>query len=384
VAPRALPRPPAVARVLERVTAAVREHAMVEPGRTVLAAVSGGADSLCLLHTLVRLRRLLRIQVVCFHFDHRLRAGSERDATYVRGQARRLGVPFVLRRATSRPARGESVEAWARTARYRALFEVAEETTAVAAAVGHTADDQAETVLMALLRGGGLEALAGMEPVSPPVIRPLLGVSRAETEAFCRSLRLRPRSDPANRDRSHLRVAIRLAILPLLSEEAGRDVRPAIVRTAALLRQDARLLERLAGEAARDVVVKGPPPEGSGSEGHGSGSEGSGSGGSGSGPTRRLRAGPLAELPRPLAGRVVREVLLDLGTLPEARHVSAVLNLAGNRVGARATLPGGLLARRETGYVALSRPSPGRHDAAAAARPHPRSRKEGRASDAGR
>src|SRR2546429_10029005 len=111
MAPRALPRPPAVARVLERVTRTVRAHAMVEPGRTVVAAVSGGTDSLCLLHTLVRLRRLLRIRVVCFHFDHRLREGSERDASYVQGQARRLGAPFVLRRATSRPAKGGSVEA---------------------------------------------------------------------------------------------------------------------------------------------------------------------------------------------------------------------------------------------------------------------------------
>lgn len=358
-----------MARVLERVTAAVRAHAMVEPGRTVVVAVSGGADSLCLLHAMVRLRRLLRVRVACFHFDHRLRAGSERDAAYVRGQARRLGVPFVLRRADSGPARGESVEAWARTARYQALFEVVEETTAVAAAVGHTADDQAETVLMALLRGGGLEALTGMEPVSPPVVRPLLGVSRAETEAFCRALRLRPRIDPMNDDPSYLRVAIRRDILPLVSERAGRDVRQAVVRTAGLLRQDARLLERLASEAAEAVVVRDPGPPSGPPEGP---------------PVRRLRAEALAALPRPLAGRVVREALLDLGCVPEAAHVAAVLDLAGNRTGARATLPGGLLARRETGYVALSRPSPGRHDAAAAARPQPWSRNEGRASDAGR
>src|SRR5690348_14720045 len=141
-------RPPAVARVLQRVVAFARTHQLFEPGRPVVVAVSGGADSLCLLHSLVQVRRLLRVHPVCFHFDHRLRSDSGADARYVRGQAERLGVPFVLRMAEGARARGESPEAWARTVRYEALFRVVEETEASAAAVGHTADDQAETVLL--------------------------------------------------------------------------------------------------------------------------------------------------------------------------------------------------------------------------------------------
>src|SRR5207245_3138756 len=224
VVPTALPRPPAVARVLRRVTATVRRSRMFEPGSRVVVACSGGPDSLCLLHAMVRLRRLFRLELACFYFDHALREGSTRDAAYVRGQARRLGIPVFERRASSRPARGESVEAWARTVRYAALKEVLEELGGGVAAVAHTADDQAETVLLALLRGGGLEALAGMPPVARPIIRPLLDVTREETVAFCRALGLRPRRDPMNEDPRFMRVSLRTRVIPDIERGLGRGV----------------------------------------------------------------------------------------------------------------------------------------------------------------
>jgi len=118
-------RPPAVARVLERVTATVRRHGLVAPGETVLVSVSGGPDSTCLLEALWRLRRLLRIRLAVFHFDHRLREGSAADAAYVRRASARLGVPFHLVEAVSSPARGASVEAWAHDVRSKArLVEI--------------------------------------------------------------------------------------------------------------------------------------------------------------------------------------------------------------------------------------------------------------------
>jgi tRNA(Ile)-lysidine synthase len=327
-------RPPAVARVLERVTGTAREHRMFAAGGTVVVAVSGGPDSVCLLHALHALRRLLRIRLACFHFDHGLRPDAGADADYVRRLAARLNVPFVLRRADGRPAKGESPEAWARTVRYQALFEVVEEIEATAAAVGHTADDQAETVLLALLRGGGLEAMSGMAPVSPPVVRPLLAVSRQETEAFCRSLRLRPRRDPMNEDPSYMRAALRGRVIPMLAELVGRGVRSAVVRTAALLRDDAALLEELADRAATDVIVPGVGSS-----------------------ERRLHAARLQSLARALATRVVRRALMDLGLLPEAAHVDAVLDLAAGRPGRKVSLPEGLIAARHREYVRLSRPS---------------------------
>jgi tRNA(Ile)-lysidine synthase len=327
-----LPRPPAVGRVLRQVTATARRHKMFRASGHVVVAVSGGADSLCLLHTMVRLRRLLRVDVVCFHFDHRLRTGSDGDAAYVCRQAGRLGVPFVLRVAGSKPRKGESVEAWARVARYAALLEVADELGAEAA-VGHTADDQAETVLLALLRGGGLEAVAAMRPVSRPIVRPLLEVTRDETVAFCRSLHLRPRQDPMNEDPRFMRAALRRSGIPALEKAVGRGVKGSLVRTAALLRTDADYLEGLAREAEREVV-------------------------SNDGDDVFLRADVLAGLPASLASRVVRRAMFGTGMVPESAHVDAVLGLATARPGASVSLPGALKAKREKGYVRLSRSSP--------------------------
>jgi tRNA(Ile)-lysidine synthase len=301
---------------------------MFAPGDLVLAAVSGGPDSICLLHALVRVRRLFRIRLACFHFDHRLREGSGGDAGYVRRQAGALGLPFYLRQATSRPGKGESVEAWARIERYAALHDVLEEAGAASAALGHTADDQAETVLLALARGAGLEALGGMEPVRRPLVRPLLSVARAETEAFCRSLRLRPRHDAMNDDLRFARVAVRERVLPVLEQAMGRNVRPAIVRTAARLRQDARLLDEAAADRAASLVRR-------------NGSE------------FAIEAEGVATLPPALASRVVRLALLAAGLVPDASHVESVLALGQGRPGRRISLPEGHAARREPGAIVL-------------------------------
>jgi tRNA(Ile)-lysidine synthase len=311
-----------------------RRHGMFEAKSRVVVAVSGGPDSLCLLHSLVRLKRLLRIEPVCFHFDHRLRRGSDADARYVRSQAQRLGVPYMVREADSKPRKGESVEAWARGVRYEALSAVVEELGGGVAAVGHTADDQAETVLLALLRGGGLEAIAGMSPLGRPIVRPLLETTREDTVAFCRALRLRPRRDPMNEDPSFMRVALRLRVIPSLERHLGRNVRETLARTADLLRLDAEFLDQLSMAAFPAVAET-------------------------DGQDSLLRTGPLAMLPPPLAGRVVRRVLLEQGILPEAGHVEAVVQLAAARPGTTISLPASLKAKRERGYVRVSRPSPG-------------------------
>jgi tRNA(Ile)-lysidine synthase len=236
------------------------------------------------------------------------------------------------------------VEAWARLARYAALTQAAAELGAGRAALGHTLDDQAETVLLGLARGGGLEAVAGMPSVTsiPPLgvtgVRPLIEVTGAETRSFCRALRLRPRADPTNRDPRFLRNRIRLEALPALEQALGRNLRATLARTAELVRGDADYLDALASEAAALVTTVGDEDV-------------------------RLHADRLAELPRPIAARVALASLRVAAAMggewePEAgsAHVLGVLDLAAGRAGRLVDLPGDLVAERMEEYVRISSP----------------------------
>jgi tRNA(Ile)-lysidine synthase len=326
-------RPPAVARVLERVTATAREHDMFAEGDRVMVMVSGGPDSTCLLYSLHLLRRLLKIRLHVVHVDHGLRKDSPKDAAYVRRVAGNLKVPFVLRTATGAPTPGESVEAWARTIRYAAATDAAREAGAARIAVGHTVDDQAETVLIQLVRGAGPRGIAGMRPAAPHVVRPLIDVRRDEVLAFCRALRLRPRTDPTNADTRLLRNAIRLEVIPTLERATGRDVRGPIARSARLLQQD---LDRY-GPAVT--------PE------------------AGAGVAERTDDGMLLFLHRfpdeAFHARLVAQVLRELEAPVSQASIDAVLDLANGRPGRRRDLGGGLLAVRDREYIRLARTSPG-------------------------
>ncbi len=326
-------RPPAVARVLERVTATARRYEMFLPGQTVIVSVSGGPDSVCLLYSLHGLRRLLRIDLEVFHLDHRLRRDSGKDAEYVRRLAGRVKLPFHLRVCEFEPKDGDSIEAWGRAMRMFYSAEVRRETGAERLAEGHTLDDQAETVLIALIRGGGLDALGGIEPALGGEVQPLIDVRRSEVEAFCRALRLRPRLDPTNQDTRLLRNAVRLKVLPAIERSVGRDVRATLARTADIIRQDDHLLKRQAFEAAEQLVEEQP-------------------GGFGIDPVGLL------SVPRPIAARVVRDLMYRLEATPTHESIEAVLDLATGRPGRRRDLAGGLVASRDREYLSLSRTSP--------------------------
>ena len=336
-------RPPAVARVLERVTRTAREHEMFAPRDLVIASVSGGPDSVCLLYSLWHLRRLFQIRLEVFHFDHRLRPESAKDGAYVARLAERLRVPFHLRSAEDAPAKGVSVEAWATLARSDAANDVRRSIGAQAIAEGHTLDDQVETVLMNLIRGGGLEAVGGIWPGGrrhdrSVLVQPLLDVDRTEVEAFCRALHLRPRVDPTNRDTKLLRNAIRLQVIPAIERSTGREVKRPIARSADLLREDRRELDVSAADAF-ERVVSGPPDE------------------------LRFDVEGLLALHEPIASRVVRLALYRImgseDAAPWTREaVGSILDLARGRPGRRRDLPNGSTARRERGYVSLSRTSP--------------------------
>jgi tRNA(Ile)-lysidine synthase len=339
-------RPPAVARVLERVTKTAREHEMFREGDLVLVSVSGGPDSVCLLYSLWYLRRLFKIRLEVFHFDHRLRKNSAKDAEYVRRLAERLKLPFHARGADDAPGKGVSVEAWATVARMNAANDVRKSIGARMWAESHTLNDQAETILLNLIRGGGLEAITGIWPggaqEGSTIVQPLIDVERDEIVVFCRALHLGPRRDPTNEDTRLLRNAIRIKVLPAIERGTGRDVTRSIARSGDLLRADRMELHGAAIHAL-STVLEGPL----------------------NGPRDlvRLDAEALRSLPKPIASRVVRlavyNVMASDDVAPWTREaVEAVLDLAGGRVGRRRDLPNGLKARREQEYVSVSRTSP--------------------------
>jgi tRNA(Ile)-lysidine synthase len=215
------------------------------PGTPVTCAVSGGADSLALL----LLAHVAGCAATAVHVDHGLRPGSAAEADLVARVAGDLDVAFRAERVTVDP--GPNLEARARAARFAVLPpEVL---------TGHTADDQAETVLLNLLRGAGLDGLAGMSPARHPV----LGLRRTETRALVAAAGLCPVDDPSNADPAFRRNRVRSEVLPLLDDVAQRDVAGVLARQAAILRDEAVLLDSLAASLdATDAraVAAAPAP----------------------------------------------------------------------------------------------------------------------------
>jgi tRNA(Ile)-lysidine synthase len=215
------------------------------PGTDVTCAVSGGPDSLALLV----LAAASGCRPTAVHVDHGLRPGSDGEAEVVEAAAARLLAAFRAERVVVAP--GPNLEARAREARYAVLPP--------GVLTGHTADDQAETVLLNLLRGAGLDGLAGMRPEG----HPLLGLRRSQTRALCCAWDLVPVDDPSNADPSFRRNRVRAELLPLLDAIAGRDVAAVLARQAPLLRDEADLLDALAAAldptSAADLAAAAPP-----------------------------------------------------------------------------------------------------------------------------
>ena len=262
-------------KIAQAVHRFVVRNGLVRAKETVVVGVSGGADSVCLLHILVGLRERLDFTVHVAHLNHLLRGDeSVGDARYVSRLAKRLGVPATIGSRDVRAyqaAHRLSLEDAARQVRYRFFAEAAEKVGADRVAVGHTSDDQAETILMHLVRGAGPTGLLGMRPLgvwtSPglaglTVIRPLLAVSREETHAYCRQLRLSPRADSSNLSLSPFRNRIRQELMPLLQSYNPR-IGEALIRTSDTLATELSFLEeyvsavwpKVAGEENGAIVL---------------------------------------------------------------------------------------------------------------------------------
>jgi tRNA(Ile)-lysidine synthase len=316
--------PVAVAAVRNAVRASL---AGLAQGDLVLAACSGGQDSLALAAALAFVGPRAGLRAGAVTVDHGLQEGSASRALAVADTLRELGLDPVRVASVTVDGPG-GPEAAARDARYAALSAAAAEAGAVAVLLGHTLDDQAETVLLGLARGSGPRSLAGMPPRRGLFLRPLLGVRRSVTAQACAALGLSPWSDPHNADRRFARVRVRLDALPALEAALGPGVAEALVRTADQLRDDAEVLEKIAAsQRGRDDCP--------------------------------MSASSLAVLPGAVRTRLLRSAALAAGCPAgalTAAHVGRIEELVTDWRGQRGVdLPGGVRAARRSGEVLFER-----------------------------
>jgi tRNA(Ile)-lysidine synthase len=322
----------AVAEVRNAVRACLGDLAA---GDLVLVACSGGADSIAVAAATAFVAPRLRLRAGGVTVDHGLQPGSAERAVLVAGLLGQLGLDPVRNVAVTVAPAGSAAgpEAAARAARYHALDAAAQDYGAVGVLLGHTLDDQAETVLLGLARGSGGRSLAGMPARRGPYRRPLLAVRRTATQAACAELGLEPWQDPHNSDLRYARVRVRHQALPALETALGPGVAEALARTASQLRTDAECLDGLAFAESGKLRGDGPDPAG-------------------------LGAGWLLALPAAIRARVLRDAAIMAGCphgALTAGHIDRIDALVSSWRGQRwVDLPGGVRARRRDGKVWFS------------------------------
>jgi tRNA(Ile)-lysidine synthase len=352
---------PAVAQARSSVRRCLAD---LEPGDLVLAACSGGADSLALAAALAHEAPRLSLRGGGLTVDHGLQAGSAGRAGRVAALLGQLGLDPVHQVGVTVPAGPGSggPEAAARTARYGALEQVAEQTGAAAVLLGHSRDDQAETVLLGLARGAGGRALAGMPAQRGRFRRPLLGLARATLREACDALGLQPWDDPHNTDPAYARARVRHQALPALEEALGPGVVAALARSAAQLRADCDALDAIAAaetwriqpaDSGSDAAgVAGLPPQAA----TGGAPDGTGDA------VSVMNIEGLDCLAPAVRSRVLRQAALAAGCPAgslAAGHIAALDALVTGWHGQRwADLPGVIRARRRYGRLLFSKGRP--------------------------
>jgi tRNA(Ile)-lysidine synthase len=315
----------------ERVFNFIRRQRLLPARQKLVVAVSGGADSVCLLHILASLKEELKLKLHIAHLDHQLRgAESAADAEYVAGLARKLGIPATIEQREVKGYRKQmrlSLEEAAREVRYRFLADVAGATGARRVAVGHTRDDHIETILMHLIRGAGTRGMRGLQPATDwpsqdgqlIVVRPLLEVSHRETEDYCRRHKLSPKLDAFNLSLSPLRNRIRRQLLPLL-RGYNPAIAEALLRTGRIAGDDidfldsetARLWSKVARKDGEAIILD------------------------------RKRFDRLHPTLKRYLLRRGAEKLLGSAKDIEMRHIEEMMALPGGPAGKRLSLPGNL------------------------------------------
>ena len=318
----------AEATPLYQIRLAVRaELSDLNAGDTVLVAVSGGADSSALAAGLLAEAKEKALRPIAVIIDHALQANSADVAMNTKAELAKAGYTNIeIKRIKVEVTDG--MEASARRARYAALNEIAESTSAVAIFLGHTKDDQAETVLLGLARGSGTRSLSGMAERIDKYRRPLLSITRSQTEAACKEVGIKYWNDPHNQSMEYARVRVREKVLPLMEAEIGPGITDALTRSARILRDDADALDQWAEE----VLDEMDPIE--------------------------MDIETLASLPRAIRSRVIRKAIYLAGAPSgslSAEHLEPVEALVTAWRGQGAvSLPGGVTVARISGRLSLS------------------------------
>lgn len=310
----------------------MREHEMTSPGDRVIAAVSGGADSVCMLTILDSIKKDLGISLYVLHINHHLREEAGRDASFVEELSNRMGLPFILKDVDmpGEAARhGLSEEEAGRILRYQAFRDTAHEYRCQKTAVAHNAGDLAETVLMNLCRGTGLKGLTGIRPVRDEVIRPLLFLERSEIEDYLRQKRVNWVTDETNLSQDYTRNRVRNIAIPWVENNIAKSLVPRLCRTSEILSDIQLHLEKEARELISEAYSEGG-----------------------------ISSDPFLRADKAVAREALLMILEELTPHRKditSRHIALLMDLMDGCGSADLDLPYGLHARREYDQVFIFR-----------------------------